>query len=213
MESPLSTVSPALREVHVAAWAAVAARTDKITGERATIPPETPATQFVEESRYQDAFGVLKHLDTALTLAKQGPLAGLAELFEAVLPELRWSQNPSYNAENCTPEFLDGYAYASFSGPEGPILLEQPRGGFLLMGPGVAYPDHEHLASEVYLPLTGNVEWRLDQTEWFPVEAGELVRHRSFQPHATRAGDIPFLSFVGWLEPGDRASISFSQAQ
>ena len=35
---------------------------------------------------------------------------------------------------------------------------------------------------------------------WFDVGPGALIFHESWQRHATRTGDGPFLAFVAWLD-------------
>lgn len=189
-------------------WDAVAARPDKLTGERVVVPPLQPVSGGgVDDSRYAEDFPVLNHLNTALSLAAAAGFADLTSGFRAALPELRWSQNPSYTEENCDRSFLDGYAYAAFSGPVGPIHCAAPRGGFMLMGPDVFYPAHEHAPREVYLVLTPGTQWRLDDGPWFDVSPGDLIVHRPWVSHAMRTGDAPMLAFAGWVEAGDRTSI------
>ena len=39
--------------------------------------------------------------------------------------------------------------------------MTQLAGGFLILGPGIEYPDHHHVAEELYIPLTGGTEWRM----------------------------------------------------
>lgn len=163
----------------------------------------------MSESRYSDEFPALDHLGAALALAARHDLADLAERFAAVESGLRWSQNPSYTAENAAQAFLDGYAYASLAGPEGPIHCAAPRGGYIIMGPNVTYPGHHHAPREVYLVLTPGAEWRLNDGEWFTVEAGDLIYHDAWAMHAMRTRDRPMLAFAGWIEPGDRRAISW----
>ena len=156
------------------------------------------------------AIPLLEHLDSALALTAQGPLAEIGERFARVLAQLRWSQNPNYTEANSSRVFLDGYAYAGFSGPDAPLLCAVPRGGLVLLGPGVEYPSHHHAPKEVYLVLTPGSQWCLDEGEWFDVEAGELIFHDSWQMHAMRTGEQPLLAFAGWMEIGDRRAIGWA---
>ena len=64
----------------------------------------------------------------------------------------------------------------------------------------------------IYLVLAGDVQWRLDQGAWFDVTAGSLIFHDAWQMHGMRSGGTPMLAFAGWIEPGDRTAIRFSQA-
>lgn len=209
----MNTMNPdaldALRLLNQATWHSIEARSDKVTGVRVVCPEEIAASEWVQESRFSDSFPVLSFLDAAIDLARQGPLGDLADQFHEILPHLLWSQNPNYTEANCSRAFLDGYAYAAFSGPQGPIHVETPRGGFMLMGPNVTYPDHKHAAREVYMILAGEAEWRLDNADWFRVGPGDLIYHDTMQPHATRSLSTPLLAFAGWVEPGARTGISF----
>lgn len=193
-----------------ACWQAVAARPDRVAGRRVAVPRPVPTECRPAGARFATDFPVLAHLDAALALARRGDLAALADRFAAAAPKLPWSQNAGYTAANCSRAFLDGYAYAGIAGPEGPICVDAPRGGFLLMGPGVTYPAHNHAPREVYLLLTPGAEWQLDQGDWFPTRAGDLLFHDAWQMHAMRTLDAPMLAFAGWIEPGDRLSIGFA---
>jgi hypothetical protein len=152
----------------------------------------------------------LAHLDAALALAAATELAELADSFARNLHRLRWSQNPGYTASNCSRSFLDGYAYAGFSGPDAPLLCAVPRGGFVLIGPDVVYPGHHHQPREVYLVMTPGSQWRLDEGEWFDVAPGDLLFHDSWQMHAMRTRAQPLLAFAGWIEAGDRRAVGWS---
>ena len=191
-------------------WAAIAARPDRVNGRRVSMPEKIDCQRRDAESRFSDSFPVLEHLDSALALTAQGPLAEIGERFARVLAQLRWSQNPNYTEANSSRVFLDGYAYAGFSGPDAPLLCAVPRGGLVLLGPGVEYPSHHHAPKEVYLVLTPGSQWCLDEGEWFDVEAGELIFHDSWQMHAMRTGEQPLLAFAGWMEIGDRRAIGWA---
>ncbi len=191
-------------------WAAVEARLDIIRGEAVSKPVVSAIDEPVRESRIRDDFAVLDHLDAALSLAKANVLSDLAEEFDHTRDNIQWSQNLGYTAENSVPGFLEGYAYASLAGPEGPVLCSTPRAGYMLLGPNVTYPDHQHEPREIYLVLTPGCQWRLDSGEWFDVNAGDLIVHQSWQKHATRTGDQPFLAFAGWLDDGDRNGINWA---
>jgi mannose-6-phosphate isomerase-like protein (cupin superfamily) len=191
-------------------WSAIAARPDRICGRRVEMPAKIDCQRQDAESRFSDDFPVLDHLDNALALTAQGPLAEIGERFARVLHQLRWSQNPNYTEANSSRSFLDGYAYAGFSGPDAPLLCAVPRGGLVLLGPEVTYPSHHHAPKEVYLVLTPGAQWCLDEGEWFAVEAGELIFHDSWQMHAMRTGGQPMLAFAGWTEAGDRRAIGWS---
>jgi hypothetical protein len=191
-------------------WAAIAARPDRVSGCQLAMPAQIDCERRDAESRFSDSFPVLEHIDSALALTSQGPLAEIGEGFARLMHQLRWSQNPNYTAHNSKQSFLDGYAYAGFSGPDAPLLCAVPRGGLVLLGPDVEYPNHHHQPREVYLVLTPGSQWCLDEGDWFDVAAGDLIFHDRWQMHAMRTRAHPLLAFAGWLEVGDRRAIDWS---
>ena len=138
----MKSIDSALQQLNNCVWEAISCRRDVVTGRKITVPALEPLQDEQLESRFDNSFSVLQHLAQALELASHGELAEIGKGFATVEPQLKWSQNPSYNASNCDPEFLNGYAYAAFSGPDAPIRCAVPRGGIMLMGPDVFYPAH-----------------------------------------------------------------------
>jgi len=192
-------------------WSRIAAQPERVSGRQILMPAKIDCERRDAESRFSDSFPVLNQIDTALALTALGPLAEIGEGFARVMHQLRWSQNPNYNENNSKRSFLDGYAYAGFSGPDAPLLCAVPRGGLVLLGPDVEYPSHHHQPKEVYLVLTPGSQWCLDEGEWFDVVAGDLLFHDSWQMHAMRTREHPLLAFAGWLEIGDRRAIGWSE--
>jgi hypothetical protein len=194
-------------------WRAITARADKVTGRQIERPPMLGQDGAREATRYGAAFPVLRHLDHAIDLCQPADLGDLARAFGELAPALRWSQNSSYTEQTCSRSFLDGYAYAGLSGPEGPIVCAAPRNDLMLMGPGVHYPAHHHAPREFYLVMTPGSQWRLDGGAWFDVAAGDLILHEPWQMHEMRTFDHPMLAIAGWTEAGDRNSIAWDQAR
>lgn len=203
----MNTTHPELQSLIDVVWRAVEVRRDKATGKQVEVPAVIPVKEPRAESRFSASFPVLSYLDDAVALAREFELYPVADSFEGLVHTLHWSQNPSYDEVNSDPSFLAGYAYAALSGPEGPIYCAVPRGGFMLMGPNVTYPDHRHAPEEIYLVMTPGAQWRLDQGDWFDVSPGDLIFHSTWQMHALRTRDQPLLTFSSWLEPGCRIDI------
>jgi len=193
-------------------WAAIAARRDVVSGRQVELPQSIAGPRQDAESRFSDNFAVLTHLDTALQLVAATELADIGAGFAQLMHRLRWSQNPNYNENNSLRSFLNGYAYAGFSGPDAPILCAAPRGGLVLLGPDVVYPSHHHQPREVYLVLTPGSQWCLDEDVWFDVGPGDLIFHDSWQMHAMRTRAQPLLAFAGWMDVGDRRGIGWSDS-
>ena len=171
------------------------------------VPDFEPLTEARIESRFAEDLPALAHLQAALELAQQQSTAALVSAFTEVLDQVRWSQNPAYIRDTIDPDFLDGYAYAGLAGPDCPVRCEVPRVGFLLMGPGVTYPNHKHGPREFYLVLTPGSHWKLDDGDWFAVEPGDLILHEPWQLHAMKTSAQPLLTLAGWLEQGNRQAI------
>ncbi|MCP4875406.1 MAG: hypothetical protein GY896_08015 [Gammaproteobacteria bacterium] len=207
----MHNVNPELAELNQLIWRTIAARRDIVSGRQVQVPSTIAGERQDCESRFSDSFTVLDHLQRALSLASENELAEIGAGFARVMTELRWSQNPNYTTDNSSQSFLDGYAYAGFSGPDAPILCAAPLGGLVLLGPDVVYPSHHHQPKEVYLVLTPGSQWCLDEGGWFDVAPGSLIFHHSWQMHAMRTRDEPLLAFAGWLDVGDRRAIGWSE--
>ena len=66
------------------------------------------------------------------------------------------------------------------------------------MVPDIDYPDHHHVAEEIYIPLTGGTEWRMGDGAFAARAAGEVIHHASNVSHAMRTGDEPLLALYLW---------------
>ncbi len=209
-EKELTDSRHALQQLNQLTWDTIASRRDKLSGRQVVVPPLQPLEDEQVESRFAESFPVLAYLERALTLAAEHELSDIATGFAAIVGELRWSQNPAYDETTCSAEFLNGYAYAGFSGPDSPIRCTVPRGGLMIMAPELTYPGHKHEPMEVYLVLTPGAQWQLDEGEWFDVVPGDLILHQSWQVHSMRTGGDPLLAFAGWVSDGARRSINWS---
>ncbi len=192
-------------------WQEIAATRDVTVGRHVPMPQIVETEPRPNEARFGDAFPVLEHLASALDLARKHKLSGLAEAVADAASHFRWSQNSSYNESNCSQAFLNGYAYAGLSGTDTALVWAAPRTGIMLMAPNLLYPGHNHDAREIYLLLTPGTQWRLDNGDWFEVEAGDLIFHDSWQMHEMRTGDAPMLAVASWIDDGDRASIEWDK--
>jgi len=197
--------------LHQSIWDSIGARKSRFGDHVISEPAFVPAQEGYTDGKPGEDFPVLRFLDRALEIARKHEFKPIVNAFADIAGRLPWSQNPRYTADNGGLNLLNGYAYASLSGPEGPIRCLSPRGGFYLMGPNVLYPSHNHAPREVYLIMTPGVEWALDEGDWFPVQPGELIFHSPWQMHAMRSGDQPVLAYAAWLDPGNREAIGWSK--
>jgi len=125
---------------------------------------------------------------------------GGAEALAAFLAEhagaLRWAQ--TYTEADFGRDFLDRYGWTELTGTRGHFASDTVAAGFLLLGPGVTYPDHHHVAEEIYIPLTPATEWRKGDGAFVARAAGETIHHPSNVSHAMRTGSEPLLALYLW---------------
>ena len=121
---------------------------------------------------------------------------------------LIWSQNDAYTEERLGIRFMKNYVFGLLTGPDALFAREAPPSGFLLLGAQTEYPEHSHLPREIYLVLTPDIKWHLDEKNWFSVAPGDVIYHEQNQSHAMRTHSSPMLAFAAWLDSGSRNSIS-----
>ncbi len=109
---------------------------------------------------------------------------------------LRWGQ--TYAKDDFGQHFIDNYGWVELFGTRGHFANEQLAAGFLVLGPGIEYPDHHHIAEELYIPLTGGTEWRMGDEPFRRRAAGEVVHHASNVNHAMRTANEPLLALYLW---------------
>lgn len=137
----------------------------------------------------------LDHLDRIASIAG-GEGALLASLLRDHARRLHWGQ--TYTSADFGPAFIDNYGWLEVFGTRGHFANHEVAGGFLILGPHIEYPDHHHIAEEIYIPMTGGTHWRMGGGAWRVREAGEVVHHASDVSHAMRTGDEPLLAFYLW---------------
>lgn len=139
--------------------------------------------------------GCLRHLDRAAELA---PLDArpLVRLLAEQRNELHWGQ--TYTEADFRRAFIDNYGWLEMFGTRGHFVNEEVAAGLLILGPGIVYPDHHHVAEEIYIPLTGGTEWRMGEGGFRRREAGEVVHHASTVNHAMRTDNEPLLALYIW---------------
>lgn len=136
-----------------------------------------------------------KHMDIVETKAGSAE-ARLVENLAAVARSLHWFQ--SYTAEDFGPHFIENYAHIELIGTLGYLPSDRIAGGLVLYGPGIDYPDHWHVAEEIYIPLTGKGLWSKDREPHEIQPAGRFIFHESNMPHAIRCNDTPLLALWLW---------------
>jgi len=150
-----------------------------------------PAERLLESA----PLACLEYLPRAAAIAGGGAEA-LAQRLARHAGELHWAQ--TYTEADFGRDFLDRYGWTELVGTRGHFASETIAAGFLLLGPGVVYPDHHHVAEEIYVPLTPATEWRKGDGAFVARAAGEVIHHPSNVSHAMRTGAEPLLALYLW---------------
>jgi len=139
----------------------------------------------------------LGHLDRAVSLA---PIAErpLVEMLARHRNEWRWGQ--TYASADFGQHFMDNYGWVELFGTRGHFANDRIAAGFLLLGPDITYPDHHHIAEELYVPLTGGTGWRKGEGGFVARASGEIIHHPSNVSHAMRTGAEPLVALYVWRD-------------
>ena len=105
----------------------------------------------------------------------------------------------------------DQMAVSVMVGPDGMVKDKHASLGLILLAPGVYYPSHKHAAEELYLVLSGTLEWSLDGASLGSMQIGNFIHHMSWQSHSMINGATPALCFWGWT--GDIRGTSYSMSE
>ena len=135
------------------------------------------------------------HLDGISGYATSSTRA-LTQLVEESNASLHW-QTPWKDGEFGS-NFADNNAYVELFGTNGHFANDTHAGGFYLMGQGLHYPDHKHVAEEFYVPLTAGTMWSQDKGAFVEKNAGDLVFHESNEWHAMESPNGPLLALYIW---------------
>lgn len=109
---------------------------------------------------------------------------------------LHWAQ--TYSITDFGADFLQRYGWVELFGTRGHFANDDMAGGFLLLGPGVHYPDHHHQAEEIYIPLTDGSQWSKDAQPFLPRWSGEVIHHPSNIRHAMQTENMPLVALYLW---------------
>lgn len=164
---------------------------------------EAPAREFIDGINWtMEARGLApRGLPCLVHLARVAAIAGEegkrpAAFLRDHSGEFHWGQ--TYTAADFGQTFIDNYGWLEVFGTRGHFANAAMAGGFLILGPGIEYPDHHHVAEELYVPLTGGAHWRMGDGPFRSRAAGEVIHHASNVSHAMRTGAEPLLAFYLW---------------
>ena len=137
----------------------------------------------------------LRYLDRIAEIAPQD-IKSLARFVADHRNELCWGQ--TYAASDFGQAFVDNYGWLEVFGTRGYFVNDGVAAGLLILGPGTVYPDHHHIAEEIYIPLSGGTEWRMGEGGFRVRQAGEVIHHASNVNHAMRTGKEPLMALYLW---------------
>lgn len=142
-----------------------------------------------------------RHYAGALEAARGGALAAIADAFDALEPDMAWTQTAHYRAA-LGDDYMDNYAYSQMVGGwESMVDHARIAVGLFLIGPGRHYPEHHHEAEEIYIPLSGDTLWSLDGAPACPHEPGATIHNPPWQRHAMTTRQTPLFAFYCWRGP------------
>jgi hypothetical protein len=138
---------------------------------------------------------VVNYLDEAVLNAVSAEKELLARL-GAAGASLHWGQ--TYGAGDFGNDFLERYGWVELFGTRGHFASQEMAGGFLMLGADILYPDHHHVAEEIYIPLTDGSLWSKDGGAFQPRTTGELIHHPSDIRHAMQTRIEPLVALYLW---------------
>lgn len=153
------------------------------------------STRMTPRALKANGLPCMRHLPDALPFADDQTRSVLQQ-FAGTADALRWGQ--TYSASDLGGRFLDNYGWVELFGTRGHFENDHVAGGFLVLGPDTHYPDHHHLAEELYLPLTGGTRWRMGEAEFQEKPAGALIHHASNINHAMQTAHAPLVAIYLW---------------
>ena len=103
------------------------------------------------------------------------------------------STDPRYQAMGASKTHVE------LVGPDGMAHSDSIRVGLYGIMPNSEYGIRTHPAEEVFLMLAGEAFWKRGEHPFKLHRPGERSHHRSMLPHATRTGDMAFMSAYVWI--------------
>ena len=70
--------------------------------------------------------------------------------------------------------------------------------GFSVQSPHILYPDHHHIAQELYITLFGKALWRKGQGGFVERDIGEVIFHSENENHAMQTKDNYLITLYAW---------------
>lgn len=142
-----------------------------------------------------------RHLEAALEMANDGPMADLSRAFARFEPCMRWIRTEHYR-EKLGDEYMENYCYANLLGYDALIPHDRVIAAFFIIGPGRHYSRHHHEAEEIYFPFGGDTLWSQDDKPATTRAAATPIHNTPWLPHEMITQTTPLFTFCLWISPG-----------
>jgi len=113
------------------------------------------------------------------------------------IPFLQWQQSYTIK-DGFDAHYLDNYVWFNLVSPDGPFYSEDIRISVGYWGCGLHYKNHWHEPEEIYIPLAGDARFHSEGTVSKIAKPGDLILHRSNQPHSIDMDTKPLLAMAVW---------------
>ena len=135
------------------------------------------------------------------------PFQELCTAANAIFDHLHWKINKNYIGI-FPSRFFDNEAFVEMIGPNGLLLCDEVRVGFLILGEDIYYPSHHHEATELYHPVSGTGLWQQGEGDEVSKPPATPIYHEEWENHAMRTTN-PCLNLWSWAgEIGQEAQAS-----
>ena len=143
------------------------------------------------------ALPCLAHLDRVAELAPPAEQAAGRAACAPTPP--RFALGPDLHRRRFRPGIHRQLRLAGSIRHARPFRQRQRRGRLPDPRPDIVYPDHHHVAEEIYIPLTGGHRMADGRRRVSRIAAaGEVIHHASNVNHAMRTGPEPLLALYLW---------------
>ena len=124
------------------------------------------------------------------------PFEDIKAAVDKVFDHLNWKTNKNYIG--IFPDiFFENEAFVEMIGPNGLLLCDDCRIGFLILGEDTYYPSHHHEATELYHTISGVGRWQQGEGEEVIKPTGTPIYHEEWENHAMRTKE-PLLNLWSW---------------
>lgn len=131
-------------------------------------------------------------------MAKQAPDENRSLVEHLIENQSDLHFNQTYSSKDFGEEFLKQYGWIKFLGPEAYWHSDVLSSGLVLFGGDVTYPEHWHVAEELYFPISGTADWYHGEKGWQTLSPGTLIHHASNIKHSMRTTGEPLLALYIW---------------